>query len=291
MADWRQIKGSDLFEPIYTPSVWGWGYFCLNVTQDDVGGLRYLLSPNNVQLETLLSDVHGTGTNAGSYMNLAMRPGVDKITFVRQQFDSNGGVIPLTNRFTDRYVSNNTVMSQTLERVVTRPDFLFSVEDFGASPGWGPVCVRTGISNWWNSASVSANTNLPGPGVIQPPVNIIFDRPGTYLISDGSTQPDFESLRWATFDGTTNPITIYPQTPAFSGANQLKIRLTVTGAAQRSSVVWQTPVSFGSQATLQTSTNLVDWVPEVTVTNNGGSVQWEYPRSLQPRQFFRAVPQ
>ena len=40
------------------------GYFFNGLTRDDVGGLRYLLSTNNVNLESLLPDVYGAGTNA-----------------------------------------------------------------------------------------------------------------------------------------------------------------------------------------------------------------------------------
>jgi len=59
------------------------GAFYTGLTRDDAGGLRYLLTTNNINYETLLSGVHGTGANAGSFVNGALRHGVDKITFVR----------------------------------------------------------------------------------------------------------------------------------------------------------------------------------------------------------------
>ena len=40
---------------------WSPGEYCESLTQDDVGGLRYLLSSNNVNFEVLLPDVHGVG--------------------------------------------------------------------------------------------------------------------------------------------------------------------------------------------------------------------------------------
>ena len=60
------------------------GEFFTGLTRDDVGGLRYLLSAANINYEYLLPDVQGVGTNAGSLVNGAWRPGVEKITFVRQ---------------------------------------------------------------------------------------------------------------------------------------------------------------------------------------------------------------
>jgi hypothetical protein len=59
------------------------GAFVLGLTSDDVGGLRYLLGTNNVNFETLLPAVRGSGTNSEHYVKAALRPGVEKITFLR----------------------------------------------------------------------------------------------------------------------------------------------------------------------------------------------------------------
>ena len=48
----------------------GYGIFYKGLTYDDVGGLAYLLSTNNVNYETLLPSVVGTGTNANSAVKL-----------------------------------------------------------------------------------------------------------------------------------------------------------------------------------------------------------------------------
>jgi hypothetical protein len=53
------------------------GLYCNGLTRDDVRGLAYLLSANTLYFETLLSDVHGFGTNANSYVKFAVRPGVE----------------------------------------------------------------------------------------------------------------------------------------------------------------------------------------------------------------------
>jgi len=55
---------------------------------------------------------------------------VGKITFLRQQYDSLAGqAVPITNQFTDTYISNGMVMHQQLERVINHPDFLFCAAD------------------------------------------------------------------------------------------------------------------------------------------------------------------
>src|SRR5580765_5312789 len=106
------------------------GLYCDGLTRDDVGGLAYLLSTNTLYFETLLSDVHGFGTNANSFVKFAVRPGEEKITFVRQEYNStNGQSVPITNNYTDTYLTNNTFQHQSVQRVIGEPDILFSAAD------------------------------------------------------------------------------------------------------------------------------------------------------------------
>jgi hypothetical protein len=290
VADWRTMEAG---YPFSQPATWFLGYFCENLTRDDVGGLRYLLSTNNIQRESLLPDVHGTGTNAGAYVNLAQRPGVEKITFVRQQYDSSlGQPIPVTNQFTDTYISNNVVNHQLMERVVMQPDFLFSADEFGVAFGMAPGYTRTGTSNWWNSANAAGNTNA-GPGVIRPQVKITFGKRGPFVESiEGTTMLyDYEDFRWASFDGSITPPVIYPESPKFVDANRLTIHLNLIRPDSRSQIIWHAPVAFWGQVVLQTSTNFSDWVSVIAVMNHGGAVDWDYWYPQQPQRFFRAVPQ
>jgi hypothetical protein len=290
VADWRN---ADVFYPYGQPLLQALGVFIPGLTRDDMGGLRYLLSTNTVQPETLLSDVHGIGTNAGSFVNLALRPGVEKVTFARQPYDSLlDRYIPMTNQFTDTYISNSTVMHQSLERVVTQPDFLFSAGDLGVSLGMAPGYSRTATSNWWNSATAAGTTNT-GPGVIRPQVKITFGKRGPFLesIEGSGLVYDYQELRWASFDGTTNPIVVYPESPTYVHADKLNIHLNLIRSDFSSQINWQVPVPFGGQAMLQTSSNLVDWVSITAVPNHGGAVNWDYWNPQQPQRFFRAVPQ
>lgn len=269
------------------------GAFCSELTRDDVGGLRYLLSTNTVNFEILLPGVHGTGTNAGNFVNLALRPGIEKITFVRQEADrSSGQTIPVTNQYVDTYITNNTVRHQLLERVIAQPDFLFSVADLGDSQRFS--YARTSTTNWWNSGTVTGGTNQTGPGVIMPPVKIAFDRRGPSVVTYDSFPdlPDPENYRWGSFDNSPADPIAYPTGAGFDGANNLNIHLWLGRAnvGIENHIDWNVPVSSGGTALLQTSTNLVDWISVTTVTNLTGSVSW-YHWHTQPAKFFRVVPQ
>ena len=143
----------------------GAGILYQGLTRDDVGGLAYLLSTNNVNYETLLPGVYGVRTNANSYVNGAWRPGVDKITFVQQPADPlTRAFLPMTNQFTDTYITNGNTIQQQLARVTSQPDFLFSVADTGESNFYTPWFVRTGTTNWINNAASNGNPPNAGRG-------------------------------------------------------------------------------------------------------------------------------
>ncbi|MCX6923008.1 MAG: hypothetical protein NT154_07345, partial [Verrucomicrobia bacterium] len=186
------------------------GAFCEGLTQDDVGGLRYLLASNNVNFEFLLPDVHGTGTNAADYVNGALRPGIEKLTFIRQDFDSSlGRPTPVTNAFTDTYFTNGMAMHQQVQRIITEPDFLFCATNTGEHYSFVPMPVRTGTANWWNSAPFTGSTNN-GPGVIRPPVRITFDKSVLWINTSDNYLDTYAGVSsWASFDGTTNALVAY----------------------------------------------------------------------------------
>ena len=144
---------------------WSGGEYCQGLTQDDAGGLRYLLASNNINLEVLVPGVRGTGTNAANFVNGALRPGIEKLAFIRQDYDPIlGWTTPVTNEFTDTCFTNGIAMHQQVQRVITEPDFLFCATNTGEYSSWIPFCGRTGTTNWWNSAPSAGSTNN-GPGV------------------------------------------------------------------------------------------------------------------------------
>jgi hypothetical protein len=282
----------------YTPVAeadWLSGMFCKGFTQDDVGGLRYLLSSNNVNFEVLLPDVQGAGTNAAGFVNGALRPGIEKLTFIRQDHDSLlGQSIPVTNVFTDTYLTNGIALNQQVQRVITEPDFLFCAASTGEPYSWIPLYVRTGTTNWWNSAPVTGSTNN-GPGIIRPPVRIAFVKNAAY-VSTSDTNSAIYSLSdsWASFNETTNAPVAYPcATAPLETPMKLWLHLVPVGYPYkyRPSYQWQLPVPLGGQAALQFSTNLTDWVPTGVVTNQGMAVEWFHQYGSGQSGFFRVVPQ
>jgi hypothetical protein len=270
------------------------GDFYPGLTYDDVGGLAYLLSTNNVNYETLLPGVAGIGTNANSFVNGAWRPGVDKITFIPQPVGSQSGAfLPTTNCFTDRYVTNGVLEQQQMARVISQPDFIFCAGDVTSSVPTIPFFTRTGTTNWLNNAAANGNTNGSGPGVIQPQVQIVFNKLGQQFASFGSTSDEQvfnQSQFWASFDASTNAPVIYPIPQ--TGINQMTIRMWLwfVGKTQKD-FEWKPTSAAGSQFTLQTSTNLASWINLFTVTNDGSVCTYFNVNPASPSRFYRLIQQ
>jgi hypothetical protein len=266
------------------------GRFLLGLTYDDVGGLSYLLSTNTIALESLLPGVRGSGTNASNFVNRALRPGVDKITFQRMDYIStNQQVFPtITNQYVDSYISNGVVQQQTLERVITQPDMLFTANYIGLNS-----VSRTGTSNWVNNGAPLNG----GPGVIQPPIVINFNRFGPSLYFGSSTYPsqDAEPVFpfWGSFDSTTNAPIVYPINPATTNSTEFHLFLGIMGSGllPTNSFVWNISGATNSLFSLQTSTDLSNWITIGTITNLGGTFTYEdFVFTNTPQRFFRTVP-
>lgn len=265
------------------------------LTRDDVGGLRYLLTTNNINDETLLPDVQGVGANANSYVNGALRPGVDKVTFVKADLDPlfGGFYTPFTNQFTDTYVSNGVVVQQQLQRVINQPDFLFSAATWNGGTLPAPLVVSTGTSNWVTSPTLPG---LAGPGVIQPQVHITFIKP-LFQVQTSDAWPAgtayyVGNFNWGSFDSSANPPVVYPNGTTLANTNQLMLYFSLLGpnATLSQRFTWQLPVALGQTAALQISSNLNDWVSLIIVTNSRMDISWQH--SYSGRQgFFRAIPQ
>jgi hypothetical protein len=214
------------------------GEYFTGLTRDDVGGLRYLYAGkdgtwNNRNIENLIVGTTGSGfgdcpwcpvggTNTVStngVMDLALRPGVDKITFQLGQYDSLlGSFITVTNQYDDRFYTNSKVIKQTTERVLTQPDILFSAEDLGLNAAGVPWLIRrTDTVAWINNNALNGQAALDGPGVIQPQVVITYSKLGPYYYNWTSRFPEslqeagaWRGALWGSFDGTANPPVIFP---------------------------------------------------------------------------------
>jgi hypothetical protein len=257
-----------------------------------------LFSTNNVHYETLLNGVSGVGTNAASWVNGTWRPGIEKITFMPHLTGASPGqFLPMTNQYTDTYVTNGGLIQQQVQRVISQPDFLFCASDTGKEYPVLLPYARSGTTNWINNASVNENPSGGGPGVIQPPVRITFDKLGPTLLTVGTALQETNydaSIFWGTYDQSTNAPIIYPLPQ--SGTNQLTLRLWFPYYGEPSPVPLGRSVELsamgqiGAAFILQTSTNLADWIPLATNQINGSIFTLvEYP-SVADR-FYRLVPQ
>ena len=264
------------------------GAFFTGLARDDVGGLCYLLSTNNVNYETLLPDVQGVNTN--SFVNGAWRPGVDKIAFVPQMVDSSSGAfLPMTNQFTDTYVTNGSVMQQQLERVTIQPDFLFCATNLAVSSDW---ISRTDTTNWINNAALNGNPAQAGPGVIAPPVKITFNKLGpTWVSFPGSSEDSAqaETQQWGTFDDSTNPPIAYPQSQTVT--NQTPVYLTLLMSSKPFEYNWLVTGESSANFDFQTSTNLINWTTLFVISNDGSINSYYDQKPSSTQRFYRIVPQ
>jgi hypothetical protein len=205
------------------------GEYYTGLTRDDVGGLRHLYGSANPlehwHVETLLPGSTSTGSagspwtpiggtnqlDTNSVVNQAIRPGVGKITFKQGKYDSLlGAFITITNTWTDKYVSNGVVRSQSVQRVLTAPDIVIQAEDLGI-----PIpFLRSDTAGWINNDAINGSTTLAGPGVIAPPISLTFSKVGPYFINQTPYTLDESTasagLVWGHFDGTTNAPIVFP---------------------------------------------------------------------------------
>jgi hypothetical protein len=279
----------------YEFGIEGDGFYYTGLTRDDVGGLAYLYSTNNFALENLIPGVRGAGRDAHHLVGTAIRPGVDKITFQRLDYDERRRRFePVTLRYVDSYLTNNILQHQSLEREVKQPDILFTVQHLGDNE-----YSRTGTSNWVNNGAPSSD----GPGVIQPPVTITFGRIGLFIYNQDynnqySSPEDFfiESESWGSFDGTTNAPIAYPIDSPDN--NSTKVYFTLYGNPYFPPVqllknfTWTIASQRNDVYLLQTSPDLTNWLTITTITNLGQDVNYfDYTFPNVPQRFFRTVSQ
>jgi hypothetical protein len=265
------------------------GAFSPNLSRDDAGGLRYLLSGNRVRFESLLPDVHAADTNTSLVVG-AYRPGIERITFVRHPAGLlSGEFLPFTNHWTDIYYSGDSPAYQPVERVTTRPDIVFTAQDLGPTFLWS----RTGTTNWANNADLNGNGHGAGPGVIQPGVvislnNIGFvhwNRSPSFL--DQTTEIFMQA--WGSFDETTNPPIYYPVIQSVFQPTQFRLQLAVGN--RTNDFRWSLSGAAYGRFLLQTATNLASWVTLTTLTNSGADVDYEFHAvTNETSRYFRTLP-
>jgi hypothetical protein len=262
------------------------------LTEDDVGGLCYLLSTNNIAYETLLPNISSICTNF--FVNGAWRPGVDKITFVRQPFDSLlCQFLPMTNQFTDTYITNGNVMHQQLERVITQPDFLFCAGDVNYGVPLIPFVDRTGTTNWVSNAALNGNPANGGPGIIRPQIKIVFNKLGHQLYGSSDQPATDAPFFWGSFDSSISAPIHYPQLQNVTNNFTVRLWLAMGSFPNRfqKNFDWLLTNSVGSVSLFQTSTNLTDWLTLFSVTNDGTTWFFENDNPPGSSRFYRVTAQ
>jgi hypothetical protein len=146
--------------------------------------------------------------------------GVEKIQFVHvadTNYDSILGqfIQPITNQYTMVVITNGQAVTETFQRILTTPDFVFGAADLANGPAALPTSVsfdRT-IPLFNNSRTPAGNA---GPGTIDPGSTITFNKVGPIFLNES---PSFLSQEaqagsigfiWGSFDGTTNAPIVYP---------------------------------------------------------------------------------
>lgn len=264
----------------------GPGYYLTNLSRDDVGGLRYLLNGDRVYFENLLPDVCRAGGDT-NIVRAAYRPGIEKIALVRHPAgELSGAFRPFTNRWTDVYYDGDYPAYQPVERVTAQPDILFTARDLSSLGA-----TRTSASNWVNNAALNGNPSGAGPGVITPPIEINLNNAGPIYYNFGPR--NLEELNaillqgWASFDGSTNGVFIYPAGQAVFQPSQVHFNLIVAGRTNKFS--WALAGVANSRFDFQTTTNLsAPWTTLAALTNSGATFSYTFEAvTNEDSRFFR----
>lgn len=288
------------------------GYYSTGISRDDVGGIKYLLSSANINFETPLPDVHRVGAfglhrgSPNSTPPAAWRPGVEKITFVRHPyFPKLNRSLPLRRRYTDYFYEDGKLRGVRVERVISQPDIMFTVDNGEGTPtnheSIYPV-TRTGTTNWINNATSNGTPDGSGPGVIVPRIKFAFRRLGdqastAFGLSGFWPSGSYYNARkaWGSYRVQDAPMTTYPsQTFLRKHTGDMVVRQTRWDVATNSWTLsqaqfWKLPIPVGGMALLQNSTDQTNWTTQLTVTNNGGVTEW-HCYSSNSAEMFRVIP-
>ncbi len=193
-------------------------------------------SANSSPWDPVVVNTNAANTNATgggvvntNFVNTALRGGVNKLSFVRSDFDSIlGGFTPVTVVWNDTVVTNGTLQSQNLARILFAPDFVIHGADLEPAaeafpPGY--ATPTTAISFDFFNAGPLNTTAFPndpalgendGPGIVNSSPRVItFNTAGltfwndfpSFLSEDGRLASGFT---WGSFDGSTNAPVVYP---------------------------------------------------------------------------------
>ncbi|MBI1176028.1 hypothetical protein GC207_01160 [bacterium] len=228
------------------------GSYFNGLTRDDVGALRYIYRTDNYNKEQLPPDVFaGLGGSGGSPWEpvnttnvavgagdtTALRAGINKLHFVRKDYDSLLGTFyeGITNNFSVQVVTNGGLSSQSFSRAVLRPDLIFSAGTLQVDLANGIFTVIQHTVPAYASINITdASVNGPGSLIIgdsRTSIDIRFTKIGPAFsasypsfLDEGSLLPEW---RWGSFDGSTNDPVLYP-----SGSSIKQLEQQVLGSSR-----------------------------------------------------------
>jgi hypothetical protein len=294
VADWMSLK--EIPVSGFGGAIAGWGRggaFSTGLTRDDVGGIRYLLHKTNLNIEMALPSVISAYGNTNNYIRTALRPGQEKITFLRHPVDGAGHLIMWTNCFADVVIVGGTQITQAATRVTSQPDIVFSARDLGfqllsldSEPEihFKHAVARTDTSNWHNHSDLNGRLGEAGPGVIAPQVVITFHKPGDYrfVLGPSTNLSTVDVFDWARISPTNITILGRPNT------NLSSLTLSTRAFVTNSQTVfeWVLLGHAGGRFEIESSTNFSSWEPIMTLTNSSGVMRFVHP-VLRPWHLFR----
>jgi len=183
----------------------------------------------------------------------ALREGMERIQFVRANFDSLVGQFfqPITNTYTMIRVTNSQPVTETLQRIITGPDILLTADNQNAGNTFNGSVTR---NIHFDTSTVL--TGLAGPGVINSPVTFAYNKIGDAfrngpIILQGATNTilseltQYTTLAWASFDSSTNDPVVYPNGTSIQNLeNQILVQLAPASLANGTSGVAYPPTQF-----------------------------------------------
>jgi hypothetical protein len=151
--------------------------------------------------------------------------GIEKITFVRRDFDSLIGTFfqPITNKYTLTSIANNILVPHPIQRVVNAPDILITAHDSGIAP--------SAFTRSINFNQTSILPGLAGPGTIdiRSTLDINKGMPLFLNVAAGTELTQALIFYWGTFSGSTNAPVVYPSGTSIANLeNQILMSVTST---------------------------------------------------------------
>jgi hypothetical protein len=245
----------------------------LLVTASNSAGYFYsqsLLIYSTTHVYVVQSPVCSIVSTSGVANATGLYEGIQKVSFVKSTFDSLIGQFyqPITNSYSTIFISGSKAMTNRFMRVVTTPDFLFRAEDMS-----GPLPFFSALSRSFNFTDVNRLPGQAGPGTINPPTTITYNKVGDVFLQGplGTTNaflkqdPTTSILAWGSFDNTTNDPVVYPNGTSIQNLeNMILVQLNLTAITNLSALTGTNIVS------LPDGTNGVSY-PPVMFSASGGS--------------------